>query len=41
MFVNSVGEGAIWVCNKGVDNIQNGDYITSSTVVGYGVKQTT
>jgi hypothetical protein len=41
MFINSVGEGAIWVCNKGSDSIENGDYITSSTVAGYGVKQTT
>ena len=38
MFINSVGEGAIWVCNKN-GNIENGDYITSSTVPGYGVKQ--
>ena len=38
MYINSVGEGAIWVCNKnGI--IENGDYITSSTVPGYGVKQ--
>lgn len=38
MFINSVGEGAIWVCNKN-GNIENGDYITSSTVSGYGIKQ--
>jgi hypothetical protein len=38
MFINSVGEGGIWVCNKN-GNIENGDYITSSTVPGYGVKQ--
>jgi hypothetical protein len=38
MYINSVGEGAIWVCNKN-GNIENGDYITSSTVPGYGVKQ--
>jgi len=38
MYINSVGEGAIWVCNKN-GNIENGDYITSSTVSGYGIKQ--
>ena len=38
MFINSVGEGSIWVCNKN-GNIENGDYITSSTVSGYGIKQ--
>ena len=31
MFINSLGEGAIWVCNKnGV--LVNGDYISSSSV---------
>jgi hypothetical protein len=39
MFINSVGEGAIWVCNKN-GTLENGDYITSSTVPGYGMKQT-
>jgi hypothetical protein len=38
VFINSVGEGAIWVCNKN-GNLENGDYITSSTVPGYGIKQ--
>ena len=38
MFINSLGEGGIWVCNKN-GNIENGDYISSSTVPGYGVKQ--
>ena len=38
MFINSLGEGALWVCNKN-GNIDNGDYISSSTVPGYGVKQ--
>ena len=39
IFINSVGEGAIWICNKnGILN--NGDYITSSIVTGYGMKQT-
>jgi hypothetical protein len=36
--VNSIGEGAIWVTNIN-GNIRNGDYITSSTVPGYGKKQ--
>ena len=40
MFINSLGEGAVWVCNKnGV--LVNGDYISSSSVAGYGMKQTT
>ena len=38
MFINSVGEGAIWVCNKN-GNVENGDYISSSSVAGYGMKQ--
>jgi len=38
MFINSLGEGALWVCNKN-GTIENGDYIASSTVPGYGVKQ--
>ena len=40
LFINSVGEGGIWICNKGSGNIENGDYITSSSVTGYGMKQT-
>ena len=38
VFINSVGEGAIWVCNKN-GNLENGDYISSSIVPGYGMKQ--
>ena len=38
MFVNSLGEGAIWVSNKN-GLIENGDFITSSNIKGYGVKQ--
>jgi hypothetical protein len=38
LIVNSVGEGAMWVCN-GNGNIENGDYITSSDYLGYGEKQ--
>ena len=38
-YINSLGEGAVWVCNKnGV--LVNGDYISSSSVPGYGMKQT-
>ena len=36
--VNSLGEGGIWVTNKS-GNFENGDYITSSSVPGYGQKQ--
>lgn len=39
VFINSLGEGAIWVCNKN-GSLDNGDYITSTTVQGYGMKQT-
>ena len=35
---NSVGEGAMWVCNANGD-IAIGDYITSSSVAGYGMRQ--
>ena len=39
MFINSLGEGAVWVCNKN-DVLVNGDYISSSSVPGYGMRQT-
>tara|TARA_B100000686_G_C16646305_1_gene893001 strand:- start:18 stop:1235 length:1218 start_codon:yes stop_codon:yes gene_type:complete len=39
MFINSLGEGAIWICNKN-GSLSNGDYISSSSVPGYGQKQT-
>ena len=38
VLINSSGEGGIWVCNKN-GNLENGDYISSSSVVGYGQKQ--
>ena len=38
IYINGVGEGAMWVCNKN-GNILNGSYITSSGVSGYGMKQ--
>ena len=36
--VHSLGEGGIWVCNIN-GNLENGDYITSSSIPGYGMKQ--
>jgi hypothetical protein len=38
LIVNSVGEGGICVCNSN-GNIENGDYIQSSDILGYGEKQ--
>ena len=38
LIVNSLGEGAIWVSNiNGV--LENGDYITTCEIPGYGMKQ--
>jgi hypothetical protein len=37
-FINSVGEGAIWVTNIN-GPLESGDYITTSNVVGYGQRQ--
>lgn len=37
-YVNSVGEGCIWVISEN-GNIESGDYITSSSVPGYGMLQ--
>jgi len=36
--INSLGEGAIWVCNK-YDSFDIGDLIISSSIPGYGAKQ--
>lgn len=36
--VNSLGEGAMWVTNKN-GPLRSGDYITTSSVPGYGMKQ--
>jgi hypothetical protein len=36
--INSVGEGSIWVCDKN-GNLENGDYITTSSLPGYGMRQ--
>jgi len=38
LVINSIGEGAIWVCNIN-GNLENGDYITSCEIPGYGMKQ--
>jgi hypothetical protein len=38
VYINSVGEGAIWVTNIN-GSLESGDYITTSNVVGYGQKQ--
>ncbi len=38
LYINALGEGCMWVCNINGD-IENGDYITSSTVSGYGKLQ--
>jgi hypothetical protein len=35
LFVNSIGEGGIWVTNKN-GPLTNGDYIEASSVTGYG-----
>jgi hypothetical protein len=37
-FINSVGEGGIWVTNIN-GSLESGDYITTSNVAGYGQKQ--
>lgn len=38
IIVNSIGEGAVWICNVN-GNLQNGDYITTCEVPGLGMKQ--
>lgn len=38
VYVNSLGEGAIWICNIN-GSFQNGDLITTSNIPGYGKKQ--
>ena len=37
-YINSLGEGAIWVTNIN-GTLESGDYITTSNVAGYGMKQ--
>jgi len=38
LIVNSLGEGGIWICNIN-GNLENGDYITTCEVPGYGMLQ--
>jgi hypothetical protein len=38
IYVNSIGEGAMWVVNT-AGPLESGDYITTSNVAGYGQKQ--
>ena len=38
LIINSLGEGGIWVCNIN-GNLENGDYITTCEISGYGMKQ--
>jgi hypothetical protein len=38
LYINSIGEGAIWVVNTNGD-FENGDYIQTSDISGYGEKQ--
>ncbi len=38
LYINSIGEGGVWVCNSN-GNFENGDYIQSSNVNGYGEVQ--
>ena len=38
VFINSIGEGAIWVCDEN-GGLDNGDYVCSSSLSGYGMKQ--
>jgi hypothetical protein len=38
VYINSVGEGAMWVVNT-MGSLESGDYITTSNVAGYGQRQ--
>jgi hypothetical protein len=38
VYINSVGEGAVWVTNIN-GPLESGDYITTSNIAGYGQKQ--
>jgi hypothetical protein len=38
LYINGLGEGAIWVCNAN-GNLENGDYICAAGVAGYGMRQ--
>jgi alpha-tubulin suppressor-like RCC1 family protein len=36
--INAVGEGGMWICDAG-GNLESGDYITTSMIPGYGMRQ--
>ena len=38
IFINSLGEGALWISNQN-GPLESGDYVTSSNIPGYGMKQ--
>ena len=38
LYINGVGEGGIFICNKN-GNLENGDYICSAGINGYGMRQ--
>ena len=38
VYINSVGEGAVWVTDIN-GSLESGDYITTSNVTGYGMRQ--
>lgn len=38
LIINSIGEGSIWVTNIN-GNLENGDFITTCEIPGYGMKQ--
>ena len=38
IFINSLGEGAMWISNQN-GPLTSGDYVTSSHIPGYGMKQ--
>lgn len=40
VYINSVGEGGVWVTNIN-GPLESGDYITTSSIPGYGMKQHT
>ena len=40
LYINSIGEGSMYVSNKN-GNLENGDYICSSGINGYGMRQAT
>jgi len=39
LHIASTGEGGIWVCDYNNNIIESGDYISSSSILGFGMKQ--